>query len=70
MLLALLQDTVKLNLEAALELYDYAIDVLEWGAQRWKDVPFEDKGAIFQPTIVCAIKCLRIDTLFKVNSHI
>jgi hypothetical protein len=33
----------------------------------WRDVPYEEKGAVFQPTFVRGIKCLRLDTLFKVK---
>ena len=56
------------NIETALEFYNSAMEVLEWGSERWKDVAFEEKGAIFQPTFIRGVKCLRLDVLLKVNS--
>jgi len=64
---AFFEDTLKNNVETALEFYTSAIEVLKWGAERWKDVPSEDKGAIFQPTFMRGIKCLRLDTLVRVG---
>ena len=66
-MMAFFQDTLQGNVETALKFYKSAIDVVEWGAERWKDVPFKDKGAIFQPTMARGIKCLRLDTLLEVN---
>ena len=51
----------------ALEFYNSAMEILKWGAERWRDVPFEEKGAIFQPTFIRGIKCLRLDLLLKVR---
>lgn len=65
---AFIEDGVRGNIETALEFYNSAIEVLEWGSERWKDVPFEEKGAIFQPTFIRGVKCLRLDVLLKVNS--
>ena len=65
---AFIEDGVRGNTEAALEFYNSAMEVLEWGSERWKDVPFEEKGAIFQPTFIRGVKCLRLDVLLKVNS--
>ncbi|RPD81621.1 hypothetical protein L226DRAFT_606904 [Lentinus tigrinus ALCF2SS1-7] len=36
-----------------------------WGQNVWKDVPYEDKGAIFKPTFVRGVKCLRLSTLMS-----
>ena len=64
---AFFEDALKNNVETALEFYTSAIEVLKWGAERWKDVHSEEKGAIFQPTFARGIKCLRLDTLLKVS---
>ncbi len=43
------------------------IDVLEWGAEKWKDVPSDDRGYIFQKTFVRAIKRLKMDAYLGVR---
>lgn len=65
---AFLEDGLGDNVETAIDFYNSAIEVLEWGAERWKEVPSEDKGAIFQPTFLRGIKCLYLDAFMKVNS--
>jgi hypothetical protein len=64
---AFFEDVLKANPETALEFYNSAIEVLTWGAERWKDVPSDKKGIIFQQTFVRGIKCLRLDAHMKVN---
>ena len=64
---AFFEDVLKANPETALESYTSAIEVLTWGAERWKDVPFDEKGGVFQPTFVRGIKCLRLDAHMKVD---
>jgi hypothetical protein len=64
---AFFEDALKSSAEIALEFYTHAIEVLTWGAERWKDVPFDEKGNVFQPTFVRGIKCLRLDAHMKVN---
>ncbi|OJT08469.1 hypothetical protein TRAPUB_652 [Trametes pubescens] len=49
------------SLSLALQHYNNVIDVLEWGAEKWKDVPSDDRGYIFQKTFVRAIKRLKMD---------
>ncbi|KAI0652345.1 TPR-like protein [Trametes meyenii] len=46
----------------ALQYYNNVIDVLEWGARTWHDVPSSDKGYIFQKTFIRAIKKFRMET--------
>jgi hypothetical protein len=60
------EETLGDEVATALEFYNSAIEILKWGAERWRDVPFEDKGAVFQPTFIRGIKCLRLDLLLKV----
>ncbi|KAF9791984.1 hypothetical protein BJ322DRAFT_1215294 [Thelephora terrestris] len=62
---AFIDDSLRNSVESALEFYNCAIDVLKWGAKHWGDVSFEEKGAIFQPTIARGIKSLRLGTLMK-----
>lgn len=68
MMRAFLENALKNNVETALDFYTSATEVLNWGIELWKDVPSDDKGAIFQPTFLRSIKCLRLDVLMKVNS--
>lgn len=55
------------NAETTVDLYTSVLEVLKWGAELWKDVPSEDKGAVFQPTFIRGVKCLRLDAFMKVN---
>lgn len=64
---AFIEDSLNENVETALDFYTSAIEVLNWGAERWKDVPNEQKGTIFEPTFVRGVKCLHLDALMKVN---
>jgi stress-induced-phosphoprotein 1 len=64
---AFIDDSLRNSVESALEFYNCAIDILKWGAEHWGDVSFEEKGAIFQPTIARGIKSLRLSTLMKVG---
>ncbi|KAI0688061.1 hypothetical protein C8T65DRAFT_675215 [Cerioporus squamosus] len=47
--------------EIALELLTSAVEILRWGQTVWKDVRDGDKGAIFQPTFIRGVKCLRLN---------
>ncbi|KAI0651477.1 hypothetical protein C8Q79DRAFT_37630 [Trametes meyenii] len=53
------------SVEAALDLYSAALEVLHWGNEVWKDASFEDKGAIFQDTFIRGIKCLRLNAFME-----
>ncbi|KAI0718899.1 TPR-like protein [Cerioporus squamosus] len=44
----------------AMQYYNSIVDVLEWGARTWHDVPNSDRGYIFQKTFVRAIKRIRM----------
>ena len=65
---AFMEDKLKDNIETALEFYTTALELLQWGNELWKDVPYDDKGVIFKPTIVRAVKCLRLDAFIGVMS--
>ncbi|KAM5537059.1 hypothetical protein V8D89_009205 [Ganoderma adspersum] len=56
------------NFESALEFYTSALDLLQWGRVLWKDVPFEDKGSVFQSTFIRGVKGMRLDMLLAAYS--
>lgn len=56
------------NLDASLEFYNSAVEVLEWGRQVWRNEPKENRGAVFQSTFLRGVKSLRLEPLAKVCS--
>lgn len=54
------------NYRAALEFYRSAIVVLEWGHKEWKEVPIVDRGVIFSPTFVRAIRRFHLEAYMSV----
>ncbi|TBU64671.1 hypothetical protein BD310DRAFT_806101 [Dichomitus squalens] len=65
---AFMEEKLKNSIEVALEFYTSALDLLQWGKELWKDVAFEDKGAVFRPTFIRGIKCLRLDAFMAAYS--
>ncbi|KAJ2996871.1 hypothetical protein NUW54_g7190 [Trametes sanguinea] len=49
------------SLSLALQYYNDVLDVLDWGARTWHDVPTADRGVIFQKTYIRAIRRLKMD---------
>ncbi|KAF9041899.1 hypothetical protein BDZ89DRAFT_1128597 [Hymenopellis radicata] len=45
------------------EQFRNAITVLRWGAEIWKDVPREDRGAIFETTFINGVRRLYLDAI-------
>ncbi|KAM5536003.1 hypothetical protein V8D89_010261 [Ganoderma adspersum] len=45
----------------AMQYYNSIVDVLEWGATTWHDVPTSDRGVIFLKTFVRAIRRIRLE---------
>ncbi|TBU34429.1 TPR-like protein [Dichomitus squalens] len=45
----------------AMQYYNSIVDVLEWGASTWHDVPTSDRGVIFLKTFIRAIKRIRME---------
>ncbi|KAI0735556.1 hypothetical protein C8Q76DRAFT_668229 [Earliella scabrosa] len=66
---AYLDANIKRSAETGLEFLKSALEVLAWGTERYRDVPNEDKGAIFQPTFIRGIKCMRLDMLMTAYSN-
>lgn len=64
---AFFESSLKDNVETGLDFYTSAIEILNWGAELWKNASSEEKGAIFQLTFVCGAKCLRLDVHMQVN---
>ena len=58
-----MQDSVE---EGSPEFYRNAVEVLEWGARVWKDVPKSDRGAIFEPSFIRGVKRLHLKSQMKV----
>ena len=50
----------------AVELYSRAVEILQWGQQKWKDVPSDDKGSIFEPTYIRGVKRFYMTALMEV----
>ncbi|KAI0830788.1 TPR-like protein [Trametes gibbosa] len=49
------------SLSLALQHYNNIIEVLEWGAQIWHDVPSSDRGYIFQKTFIRGIRRFKME---------
>lgn len=52
---------------AGVEFFTRAIDILEWGRRVWKDVPKDDRGAIFEVTFVRGVKRLYMSAMHQVR---
>ena len=52
---------------AAVEFYDRAVELLEWGREAWKDVPKDLRGAIFEDTFLVGVKAMRLDAYADVS---
>ncbi|KAF7302651.1 TPR-REGION domain-containing protein [Mycena chlorophos] len=48
------------------EFFKRAIDILEWGRRIYANVPKSERGAIFEPTILRAVRTLRLANLLGV----
>lgn len=55
------------NIDAAMEFYNSAVEVLEWGRQVWRDEPKENRGVVFENSFVRGVKHLRLEAVMKVR---
>ena len=55
------------NKTVAMQYYNSIVDVLEWGAKTWHDVPTSDRGVIFLKTFVRAVKRIRMEAYLSVR---
>ncbi|KDQ56989.1 hypothetical protein JAAARDRAFT_194178 [Jaapia argillacea MUCL 33604] len=53
------------NNEQALKFYGWALEVLDWGRKAWKDVPSEDRGAIFESSVARGVRVLHMNTYMQ-----
>ncbi|VDB94316.1 unnamed protein product [Peniophora sp. CBMAI 1063] len=50
---------------AGVDMYQKALDILEWGRQEWADVPKEERGVIFEDTFIRGVRSLHLDAYMK-----
>jgi hypothetical protein len=51
----------------AARLQGEAIEILNWGAQKWKNVPYEQKGSVFRPTFIVGAKSMMLEIYLNVR---
>lgn len=49
------------------EFLSRAIEVIEWGRTVWKDVPTEERGAIFEATFLRSVRALHLEVSMSVR---
>ncbi|KZP31804.1 hypothetical protein FIBSPDRAFT_1037356 [Athelia psychrophila] len=64
---AFLEGGFRGNHALAVELLGDVLVVLDWGQRIYKDVPNEDKGAIFSHTFKRAVTCLHLDHFMQAH---
>ena len=67
MMRAAIEEIVKRRADVSVQFYTYAQELLTWGSQLWKDVPLEQKGAIFRPGFIRAVKVARLRAYINVR---
>lgn len=53
--------------ELAVERYDKALAILKWGREKWKGVPKEDRGTIFEDSFVRGVRDMRLEAYMEVR---
>jgi hypothetical protein len=56
------------NAADAERLQGEAIKILEWGAQKWANVPTSERGAVFTPTFIRGCKSMQLENYMGVGS--
>ncbi|KAH9939041.1 uncharacterized protein BXZ73DRAFT_44042 [Epithele typhae] len=51
------------NITAGLDVFTSALEVLKWGAEKYKDVPLHERGAIFEPTYIRGVNTVTTHTI-------
>lgn len=67
MMSGFLTDSLGGDSPGAVQFYDEVIQALEWGRQAWRNVPKEQRGAVFEDTFLRGVKCLRFDCYMKAS---
>lgn len=52
---------------AAVEYLQRALDVLEWGSNKWKDVSQDDRGVIFELSFIRGVRKMYMEALWEVR---
>lgn len=50
----------------AIEMYRQAVEILQWGREKWKDVSSEERGSMFELTYIRGVKRMYMTTLVEV----
>ncbi len=56
--------------QAEVEFLSRALDILEWGRERWADVPRSDRGSIFEITFIRGVRNMHLHAMMEVLSRI
>ena len=54
----------------AIEMYRRVVEILQWGRQKWKDVPSDDRGSMFELTYIRGVKRFYMITLMEVGRFV
>ena len=60
-----IQSNLKLN--SAHQFLRHALEILDWGARVWNNVPRGDRGAIFDETFIRGVRRLYLILLMEVS---
>ena len=67
MMRAAIEEIVKRRADVSVQFYTSALELLTWGSQLWKDVPLEQKGAMFRPGFIRTVKVARLRAYLNVR---
>ncbi|KAF8126941.1 hypothetical protein EV363DRAFT_1346694 [Boletus edulis] len=65
---AILDSKLRQAPHVAVERLKEILQILQWGRQIWRDVPKDDRGAVFQDTFVRGIKAIYLETLMSAHA--
>ncbi|KAG6374418.1 hypothetical protein JVT61DRAFT_4455 [Boletus reticuloceps] len=65
---AILDSKLRQAPHVAVERMKEILQILQWGRQIWRDVPKDDRGAVFQDTFVRGIKAIYLETLMSAHA--
>ncbi|TFY83617.1 hypothetical protein EWM64_g403 [Hericium alpestre] len=49
----------------AVAAYDKVLKVQRWGREEWKNISKDDRGAVFEDTLIRGVRCLRLDSYMQ-----
>ena len=59
--------TIKRRYDVGVEFIGRALEVLRWGLETWKDVPLQDRGAVFSESFIRGVHALYLDAYLPVS---